>query len=103
MQKKCRIVILTICLAFSTFLIWKIFESKYSLVIKKIDNYSPDRLVEVYKNGKKIEFKYLEYVDGTVMCTGKNPTVSYIDLIDVDTVTVVLDDNRIINIKISDK
>lgn len=103
MQKKYKVIFSVLIFITFFFFLFSMFDNQYSIAIKKVDNFSPDRVIEVYKNDKKIEFKYLQYGDGTIMCTGDNPTISYIDLIDVDTVDVVLNDNRKVSIAIDDK
>lgn len=61
----------------------------YTFKVKAVDTYSPDRTIEVYENGTKINFTRITLSDNT-LCTGTNPTVNVYDIEGVNSVTVVL-------------
>ena len=64
-------------------------EKQYTFKVGTIDQYSPDRTITVYEEGSQINFTSIK-VNGVVLCSGSNPTVSYYDIEGVNTVTVVL-------------
>lgn len=72
----------------------------YTVKVKTVDSYSPDRTLEVYKNNKKIEYKEIQYEDGTTLCYSKNPTVAHTDLIDEEKLLVILKNNKKVKAKI---
>ncbi len=61
----------------------------YTFKVKKVDDYSPDRIIEVYENGTKINFTKIT-LNGNPLCTGSNPAVNVYDIDGVNKVTVVL-------------
>ena len=79
--------------------VWK--EIVYTVKITKVDEYSPDRVLSVYKDGTKISFKTIKYTDGTELCSGNNPTVSATDIEGETAFKVVLNDNTEINARVS--
>lgn len=100
---KISIVCITLFLVILGIFIIIFYKNKsadYYVVTKKIDEYSPDRIVEVYKGKEKINFKYLKYEDGTIICKESQPTISYVDLLDVDEVIVVLRNDKLVKAKI---
>ncbi len=70
------------------------FKSKYTISLIKIDNFSPDRKVIVYKNNKEIDYKEVLYLDGVVLCSSKNPTVSYSEIVDEKELIIKLNNNK---------
>lgn len=75
-------------------LIFIFCKNTYTITVEQIDNFSPDRKLIVYKNKKKINFKELQYEDGTYLCSGKNPTVSYSEIIGVKKLIVKIDEKK---------
>ena len=64
-------------------------EKSYTFKVSTIDEYSPDRTITVYEEGSQINFTSIK-VNGVVLCSGSNPTVSKYDIEGVNSVTVVL-------------
>ena len=73
--------------------------NNYSIKITEIDDKSPDRVLEVYNNKKKISFKKIE-VNNNTLCTYDSPYVYYGELMDIEEVTVILNNNKSIKIKL---
>ncbi len=69
-------------------------KNKYTISLVKIDNFSPDRKLIVYKNNKEIDYKEVLYLDGVVLCTSKNPTISYSEIVDEKELIIKLNNNK---------
>ena len=70
-------------------------EQTYQIVIRTIDQYSPDRELSVLLNGEEIEFKEIRY-DSYTICTYNNPTANAFDLEGITSFEVVLTDDTVI-------
>lgn len=103
MKKKIILILLSIFVLILSYIILVWHKDNYIISIEKIDNFSPDRKLIVYKNEKEIEFKELQYTDGTYLCSKKNPTVSYSEIIGITELIVKLDEKRQIVAKIVEK
>lgn len=75
----------------------------YIIKVEKIDNFSPDRKLIVYKNDKEIEFQELQYTDGTYLCSGKNASVSYGEIKDEKKLIIKINDKKQVIAKIVEK
>lgn len=75
-------------------------KSTYTIKANKVDSYSPDRILEVYKDNKKIEYEEIQYLDGILLCKGNNKTVAYTDLIDEKNLIVILKNHKKVKAKI---
>lgn len=73
--------------------------SNYMVKINLIDDDSPDRILEVYKNDNKIEYKEIRLKDIT-LCTYDNPAVYYGELVDIEEVTIILKNGDSVKAKI---
>ena len=81
----------------------KVYQTgNYSLKVKKIDDYSFDRLLEVYYDDKKIEFDSIEYTDGVVLCSGDKAVIYYGNISKENELIVVLKNKERIKIKIGE-
>ena len=69
--------------------VWKENTKTYTFKVTLVDDQSPDRIITVYEDGKKIDFTSIK-VNGTVICNGTNPTVNKYQIINQDSITVVL-------------
>ncbi len=91
------IVILGIIFAFVTFSNNKKNDNRYTIKVELIDNYSPDRRVEVYdKNNKKVGFKEIYHTNGVYLCKESRPIISKIELLNVSELKVKLENDEII-------
>ena len=62
---------------------WKekaVVKDVYTIIATKADNFSPDRILKVYKNNSQITVKEIKYSDGVHLCNGSNTTVSTSDI-----------------------
>lgn len=75
----------------------------YTLKVKKIDDNSPDRIIEIYYNNEKIEFKHIKYSDGVIICTNDKPITYYGNITNEEKLIVVLKNNDEIEIKIKEE
>lgn len=103
MKKKIILALLSISILLLSYIILVWNKDTYIISIESIDNFSPDRKLIVYKNEKKIDFKELQYTDGTYLCSGKNPTVSYSEIIGITELIIKLDEKKQIVAKIAEK
>ena len=100
-MKKMILVIVPITVI--VLLIFIYFNNKeYTIKVNIIDLYSPDRILEVYKGDKKIDFKEIKYGNNITLCYESNPTVAYIDLIGEEEFIVVLENDKKIKAKIKE-
>jgi len=103
MKKKKLLILLFVFGVISLFVMLICRKDTYLISIEQIDDFSPDRKLLVYQNDKKIKFEELQYTDGTYLCSGKNPTVSYSEIIGVTELIVKLDEKEQIVAKIVEK
>ena len=74
----------------------------YEIHIEKVDDNSPDRFLNVYHNGKKIDnYKYITFTDEkeTIVCYSKNPVANMFEL-DVEELIIVLSNDKKVHAKI---
>lgn len=100
-NKKFLIILLCSIVVLLLFLISQ--KSIYTINVKKIDDFSPDRILTVYKNNKKIDFVEIEYSDGVLLCSGDNPTVSYSEIINEKELIVKINNKKQVIAKIVEK
>lgn len=103
MKKKTILILLSVFVLILLFIMLLSRKETYTINIEQIDNFSPDRKLIVYKNDRKIKFKELQYIDGTYLCSGKNPTVSYSEIIGVTELIIKIDEKKQIVAKIVEK
>lgn len=97
-MKKIIVFLIPIVILILTVILFN--RSTYTIKVNLVDSYSPDRILEVYKNNKKIDYNEIQYKDGTILCKGDNKTVAYIDLIDEKTLIVILKNDKKVKAKI---
>ena len=103
-QKKKLIIISSIALCLLlVVLILVLTKPTYTIKVEKVDDFSPDRRLIVYKNDKKIEFEEIQYTDKTYLCSGKNPSVSYSDIMNETELIVKIKANKQVIAKIVEK
>ena len=78
-------------------------QENYKIVLEKIDEYSPDRKLEVLKNNEVIEFEKIYYdletKEEIILCNGENPYVSYLDFDKLTKLVIVLKNGKKIHIE----
>ena len=70
--------------------------ANYTIRATKVDEFSPDSRLTVYKNGTQITVKEIKYNDGVHLCNGNNPTVLTADLAGETSFKVVLTDDKVV-------
>lgn len=78
---------------------WNQVVKNYTITATAVDAYSPDRILKVYENGSLVSFSQIQYIDGTVICTGSNPTVSAVDIEGESNFIVILSNGGKVNAK----
>ena len=66
----------------------------YTITATKADNYSPDSILKVYKNGTQISVSEIKYSDGNHLCDGSNLVVMTSEIEGEKTFIVVLNDGK---------
>lgn len=103
-MKKKKIFILLLVVIFALlFALFVFHESTYTISVEKVDGFSPDRKLVVYRNNKKIKFEELKYKDGTYLCSSENPTVSYSDIFGIKELIIKISDKKQVVAKIVEK
>ena len=101
MKKKLLIIGLIIIVVIAIIvLILLLTKKSYVIKVSKVDDRSPDRILTVYYNEEKIEFKRIELLDGKALCSGLNPTVHYGNIEGINELRVILKDNSKVIAKI---
>lgn len=101
MKKKKIMIIFSFCVIILLVLLaFNFYKSNgltsYIVKIKRVDDqYSPDRFLEVYHNNNKVEFKEVQLLNKTTICTYKNNAVYYGELDDIKEVIIVFKDKKI--------
>ncbi len=67
-------------------------QKSYTIVATRVDAYSPDSVLTVYEDGKKISVKTIKYSDGTYLCSGTNTTVYTADIAGESNFIIILND-----------
>lgn len=94
MKKKLILILLIILALISPFIVLLYYKDTYTIEIEQIDNFSPDRKLIVYKNDKQINFKEIQYEDGTYLCSGTNPTISYSEVVGETKLIIKIDEKK---------
>ena len=106
MKKKNLIIIIAtiVLIALVTTLVLVLNKSdenaSYTVKMSLVDDQSPARFLTVYKNGKKIDFKEVRYMDDVLLCRGTNPTIHFTELDEETELKVVLKNDKVVIAKI---
>lgn len=94
-MKKKQILLLLFIFVIVLLIILSLYQrDTYVINIEQIDDFSPDRRLIAYRNNKKIMFEELQYIDGTYLCSGKNSTVSYSEIIGIKELIIKIDGKK---------
>ncbi len=74
---------------------------KYTVTAVKVDNYSPDRELKVYEDGKLITVKEIRKTNGNFLCSGSDPIVMISDIENATELIVVLNNNTQVRAKLN--
>lgn len=75
-------------------------QKNYTIVATRVDAYSPDSILTVYEDGKKIAVKAIKFSDGTLLCLGTNTTVYTADITGESSFIIVLTDGTQVSAKL---
>ncbi len=73
--------------------VWTKVEAQYTITATKVDEYSPDSILKVFKNNQEITFTEIKYNDGVKLC-GSKGVVSTNDIKGETSFIVVLNDGQ---------
>ncbi len=104
-MKKKIIIICTLIIIILIAVIIFVFNKKnndevYTIGLRLVDDKSPARYLDVYKNGEKIEFLEVRYLDDVVLCKGTNPTIHFTELDGETELKVILKNGKEVFAKI---
>ena len=101
-MKKKLLIIIPIVIIVAIGLVFIISQSNGNYIIKVniVDEKSPDRVLELYKNNKKIDFDSIYYLDDVFICDSKVPNVAKSALKRMDKLKVKLKDGKIVKAKV---
>ena len=102
MKKKKIIIIALLLVAIITAIILLIVNKGSSYIVRtsRVDDQSPARYLNVYKDEEKIEFKEVRYMDDVLLCKGTNPTIHFTELDNETELKVVLNNDEVVIAKI---
>ncbi|MDD5865446.1 MAG: InlB B-repeat-containing protein [bacterium] len=78
-------------------LVAKWTQKTYTITATRVDAYSPDSILSVFEDGKKITVQSIKYSDGTYLCSGTNTTVNTNDITGETSFIIVLSDGTQVN------
>ena len=99
MKKKLIIISSIVAIVILVIIVLLGGKREYTIVVSKIDDRSPDRILIVYENNEKITVREIRYLDGVLLCKGNNVTY-YGNLENIDELIVVLNDDSEVKAKV---
>ena len=75
-------------------------QKNYTIVATRVDAYSPDSILTVYEDGKKITVQAIKFNDGTLLCSGSNTTVYTSDITGESNFIIILTDGTQVSAKL---
>lgn len=69
-------------------------KDNYYIKVSMIDKNSPDVVLTVYNNDKKVEVEAIYYVNGILVCSGNNLTTNKFNIKNDSEMKVVLKNNK---------
>lgn len=103
MNKKKILILLVVVVVILLSIILLFSKNVYTIEVEKIDSFSPDRRLIVYKNNKEIKFDEIKYTDETYLCSDKNPTVSYSEIMNEEELIIIINEKKHVIAKIVEK
>jgi len=101
MKKKLLIVIpIVIIVAIGLVFITSQSNGNYIVKVNMVDAKSPDRILELYKDNKKIDFDSIYYLDDVFICNNKVPNAAKSALKNVTKLKVKLKNGKTIKVKV---
>ena len=96
MKKKYLIIIIALLILLTAGLILLLTRDSgnYTVKVNIIDDYSPDRILTVYKDGKEIDFKEIRKMNGTLLCEEGISSVYYGEIKNESSLKVILNNDK---------
>ncbi len=73
-----------------------ITKTQYYVVLEKIDNNSPARILKLKKDNEEIEFESVYYLDDVFLCDNTNPSINKNDVKNREKLKVILKDKTVV-------
>ena len=73
---------------------WNEKSHTYTVIVTRVDAFSPDSRLTVKKDGTVISFMEIKYTDGTHLCSGSKPVVTTADLNGETALLVKINDSK---------
>ena len=77
--------------------------NNYLIKVSIVDVKSPDRILTLYKDNKKVEFDSIYYLDDVFICDSTTPNVSKTAIKDIKNLKVKLKNGKIIKVKVEEE
>ena len=102
MKKKIIIIVAVVIIIVIAAVIILLINNKASYIVRTriVDDQSPARYIDVYRNGEKIEFKEVRYMDDVLLCKGTNPTIHFTELDGYEELKIILNDDKVVIAKV---
>lgn len=96
MKKKYLIIIIAFIILLIGGIIWFINKDSGNYIVKvsSVDDKSPDRVLTVYKDDKKIEYKEIRKMNDVLLCDSNNSSVYYGEIKNESNLKVVLNNDK---------
>ena len=101
-KKYLIIIIITLIVLITGGILFFVIRDKGNYIVKvnRVDDYSPDRTLVVYKDDKEIEYKEIHLIDDTPLCKYSNPSVYYGNIKNESELKIVLNNNKVVIAKV---
>ena len=100
MKKKFLLIIFVIIVIILGLIIILNIDNGYIVKIDIVDLKSPDRVLVLYKDNKKVDFDSIYYLDNVYICNSETPYVAKSILKNVKRLKVKLKNGKVINVKV---
>ncbi len=96
MKKKYLIIIIALIILLIGGIIWFIYKNTGNYIVKvnSVDEKSPDRVLTVYKEDEKIEYKEIRKMNDVLLCDSNNPSVYYGEIKNESKLKIVLNNDK---------
>ncbi len=101
MKKKYVVIIALVILLLGGIIFFVIRNAKddeskavYTVKVSLVDDKSPDRILTVYRNDKKIEYKEIRKMNGTLLCESNNSAVYFGEIKNESSLKIILKNDK---------
>jgi hypothetical protein len=101
-KKYLIIIIITLIVLITAGIVFFVIKNNgnYTVKVNLVDDYSPDRILVVYKDDKEIEYKEIHLMDDTPLCKYSNPSTYYGNVKNESELKIVLNNDKVVIAKV---